>query len=162
LFKLPDLDFPDPLHCDSPGWPSCYGVGHNVGNADGKQAVAQDLPFDDSCPSGHSANFCSGYTNGYDAAYNVNGKSQTIQGGPCSACSGSSGSSHHTADYNYGYSLGMKDANDAGIYDIGDSCNAAKVWQHCAAGYHDGYNAACGSSKFVDACSGDAPGTLKQ
>jgi hypothetical protein len=158
----------DPQHCDSPGWPSCYSVGHNVGNADGTQAVALDLPFDDSCPSGHSANFSSGYTNGYDAAYNANGQSQTISGGPCSTCSGSStsggGTSGHTPEYRQGFRDGKTDALNSGIYDVGSSCGGytSKECSHYIQGYHDGYEAACASSKFIDACSGDAPGTLKQ
>jgi len=98
----------------------------------------------------------------------VNGKSQTIQGSPSSTCSGSttssSGSSGHTPEYKQGFSNGKTDALNSGIYDVGSSCGGytSKECSHYIQGYHDGYEAACASSKFVDACSGDASGTLKQ
>jgi hypothetical protein len=42
--------FADPVHCDQPGWPSCYKVGYDNG-----------LGRSGSCPSGHSAAFCAGW-----------------------------------------------------------------------------------------------------
>jgi hypothetical protein len=41
----------DPLHCAQPGWPSCYSVGYQDGQANPGT----------SCPSGHSDNFCAGW-----------------------------------------------------------------------------------------------------
>jgi hypothetical protein len=70
----------------------------------------------------------------------------------------------HTPEYKQGLSAGKTDALNSGIYDVGSSCGGytSKECSHYIQGYHDGYDAACASSKFVDACSGDAPGTLKQ
>jgi hypothetical protein len=41
----------DPIHCDKPGFPSCFGVGYKGGhNVDSGSA----------CPSGYSPNCCAG------------------------------------------------------------------------------------------------------
>jgi hypothetical protein len=42
------IAFADPKHCDRPGWPDCFDVGK-----------AAAIPGTE-CPSGHSANYCSG------------------------------------------------------------------------------------------------------
>src|SRR5205823_7003462 len=42
--------FADPLHCDQPGWPSCYSVGYNAGQRNSGP-----------CPSGHSSEYCRGW-----------------------------------------------------------------------------------------------------
>jgi hypothetical protein len=42
--------FADPVHCDQPGWPSCYKVGYDDG-----------LGMSGPCPSGHSSEFCRGW-----------------------------------------------------------------------------------------------------
>jgi len=44
----------DVAHCDQPGWPSCYSVGFQDGKAH------PGTP----CPSGHNADFCSGWNSG--------------------------------------------------------------------------------------------------
>jgi hypothetical protein len=45
---------PDLQHCDKSGWPSCYTVGYNAGQAHPGT----------SCPSGHSSNFRDGWNDG--------------------------------------------------------------------------------------------------
>jgi hypothetical protein len=45
---------PHPQHCDKLGWPSCYTVGYNAGQAHPGT----------SCPSGHSSNFRDGWNAG--------------------------------------------------------------------------------------------------
>ena len=44
----------DPIHCDQAGYPSCYSVGYNDGQANPGT----------NCPSGHSDNFCAGWQAG--------------------------------------------------------------------------------------------------
>ncbi|HYT45381.1 MAG TPA: hypothetical protein VEP90_23840, partial [Methylomirabilota bacterium] len=44
----------DVAHCDQPGWPSCYSVRFQDGKAH------PGTP----CPSGHNADFCSGWNSG--------------------------------------------------------------------------------------------------
>ena len=48
------LVFADPLHCDQPGWPSCYSVGYQEGLTNPGTV----------CPTGHSDNFCVGWNVG--------------------------------------------------------------------------------------------------
>jgi hypothetical protein len=48
------IAFADPLHCDQPGWPSCYSVGYQEGLANPGTV----------CPTGHSDNFCVGWNVG--------------------------------------------------------------------------------------------------
>ena len=49
--------YADPTHCDQPGWPSCYSVGYTDG---------QKNPGN-SCPTGHSTEFCRGWVDAYRA-----------------------------------------------------------------------------------------------
>jgi hypothetical protein len=44
----------DPIHCDQPGYPSCYSVGYNDGQANPGT----------NCPNDHSDNFCAGWQAG--------------------------------------------------------------------------------------------------
>jgi len=53
-----------PRHCDKGNWPSCYGVGYNAGLDDGKKGHGNG-----NCSGRHSANFCSGYSNGWQDAH---------------------------------------------------------------------------------------------
>ena len=48
------IAFADPQHCDISGWPLCYSVGFDNGQANPGT----------SCPSGHSKNYCSGWEDG--------------------------------------------------------------------------------------------------
>ena len=52
----------DPQHCDKPGSPSCYSIGHPVGKANPRT----------SCPSGHGTNFCDGWNAGARTESNNN------------------------------------------------------------------------------------------
>ena len=56
----------DPAHCDQPGWPSCYQVGHDDG-----------LGMSGACPSGHSSEFCRGWDDATSGSNN-NGGSPVI------------------------------------------------------------------------------------
>jgi hypothetical protein len=56
------LVFADPLHCDQQGYPSCYSVGYNDGQANPGT----------NCPSGHSDNFCAGWQAGASLAKQAN------------------------------------------------------------------------------------------
>jgi hypothetical protein len=65
-----------PRHCDIGGWPSCYQTGYNAGFSDGKAGIGNG-----NCYGKHSANFCSGYSNGWQAAHrkdnsNINSNNQ--------------------------------------------------------------------------------------
>ena len=55
---------PFPRHCDIGGWPSCYQTGYNAGFSDGNAGIGNG-----NCYGKHSANFCSGYSNGWQAAH---------------------------------------------------------------------------------------------
>ncbi len=57
---------PFPRHCDIGGWPSCYNTGYNAGLDDGKKGLGNG-----NCISEHSANFCSGYYNGWQNEFTV-------------------------------------------------------------------------------------------
>jgi len=57
------IAFADPQHCDRTGWPSCYGVGFDNGKANPG----------DSCPSGHSKNYCRGWEDGSGGGRDDNG-----------------------------------------------------------------------------------------
>jgi hypothetical protein len=48
------LAYGDPIHCDRFGWPTCYSVGFQDGQAN----------LGSSCPSSHSSNFCFGWNAG--------------------------------------------------------------------------------------------------
>lgn len=68
----------------------------------------------------------------------------------------------HTIEYKEGYTAGKTDALNSGIYDVGSSCGGFTA-HDCTLyiqAYTKGYESSCNQSKFVDACSGDAPGTI--
>lgn len=61
------------------------------------------------------------------------------------------------------YTAGKTDALNSGIYDVGSSCGG-HTGNDCTLfikGYTQGYKDSCSKSKFIDACSGDAPGVIK-
>jgi hypothetical protein len=61
-----------------------------------------------------------------------------------------------------GYIAGKTDTLNSGIYDVGSNCGR-NTWEACTLfiqGYTHGYMSSCNESKFVDAYSGDAPGTV--
>ncbi len=53
-----------PRHCDIGGWPSCYQTGYNTGFSEGKAGIGNG-----NCYGKHSANFCSGYSDGWQASH---------------------------------------------------------------------------------------------
>ena len=76
----------DPTHCDKPGFPACYDVGNHDGynnavnehhqfhgysqgvnnaNHDWNSSNQNIHAFTYDCPSGHTKDFCNGYTDGY-------------------------------------------------------------------------------------------------
>jgi hypothetical protein len=59
--------FAIPPHCDKKGWPSCYSIGYQAALDDSKAGNA-----DVKCSKHHSANFCNGYSDGWQSAHNNN------------------------------------------------------------------------------------------
>jgi hypothetical protein len=57
--------FAIPPHCDKKGWPSCYSIGYQAALDDSKAGNA-----DVKCSKHHSANFCNGYSDGWQSANN--------------------------------------------------------------------------------------------
>ena len=57
--------FAFPPHCDKKGWPSCYSIGYQAALDDSKAGNA-----DVNCSKHHSANFCNGYSDGWQSAHN--------------------------------------------------------------------------------------------
>lgn len=55
---------PFPRHCDIGGWPSCYQTGYNAGFSDSNAGIGNG-----NCYGKYSDNFCSGYSNGWQAAH---------------------------------------------------------------------------------------------
>src|SRR2546428_9456061 len=53
-------------HCDRDGWPACYDLGYHKGSIDASFDYNNNRGYDSSCPSGHSENFCAGYSVGYN------------------------------------------------------------------------------------------------
>jgi hypothetical protein len=66
----------DPMHCDKPGYLSCYSIGYQAGknSRSGK-----------ACPTGHSKSYCIGYEAG-----NRSGGSSSNNGGAARGTIGSS------------------------------------------------------------------------
>ena len=81
----------DPTHCDKPGFPACYDVGNHDGynnavnehhqfhgysqgvnnaNHDWNSSNQNIHAFTYDCPSGHTKDFCNGYTDGYSDQVN--------------------------------------------------------------------------------------------
>ncbi len=68
--------------------------------------------------------------------------------------------------YNEGYSDGKYDALNSGLYGDMDHISTAggftgKDKDHYVTGYNEGYHDWCAASKYIDACGGNAPGTIK-
>jgi hypothetical protein len=45
----------DPMHCDKPGYPSCYSIGFQAG---------KNARFGTACPTDHNKSYCTGYEAG--------------------------------------------------------------------------------------------------
>jgi hypothetical protein len=104
----------DPLHCDISGWPSCYRIGYQDGQANPGT----------SCPSGHSDNFCAGWAAG---ANTRSGHEPSLKG--------------VFGTYNQGNADGRQNAKDTfnsgGQYD--SKCPSGHSDIYCT-GYFVGYN----------------------
>jgi len=66
--------FAFPPHCDKKGWPSCYSIGYQAALDDSKAGNA-----DVNCSEQHSANFCNGYSDGWQSAHNNNSNNNQAQ-----------------------------------------------------------------------------------
>jgi hypothetical protein len=80
----------------------------------------------------HTQNYNDGFSQGQQSGVNIKGNNNHAAG--------------HTADYWFGYKIGQEDGR-AGVFDIGSSCDSAPNhnFEHCAAGYSEGYNSVCGN-----------------
>ncbi|HEY6534191.1 MAG TPA: hypothetical protein VIY08_00045 [Candidatus Nitrosocosmicus sp.] len=67
---------PFPRHCDTGGWPSCYQTGYNAGFSDSNAGIGNG-----NCYGKHSANFCSGYSNGWQDAHSKDNIKSTNNNG---------------------------------------------------------------------------------
>ena len=65
LFLVAPKAYADSNHCDRDGWPACYDLGYHKGSVDASFDYNNNRGYDSSCPSGHSDNFCAGYSDGY-------------------------------------------------------------------------------------------------
>ena len=64
LFLVAPKAYADSNHCDRDGWPACYDLGYHKGSVDASFDYNNNRDYDSSCPSGHSDNFCAGYSDG--------------------------------------------------------------------------------------------------
>ena len=74
----------DSKHCDHDGWPACYDLGHYKGAVDASFDYNNNRGSDSSCPSGHSDNFCAGYSDGYSNWWHQVDQNTGIQQGQSS------------------------------------------------------------------------------
>ncbi|MBV9668029.1 MAG: polysaccharide deacetylase family protein [Nitrososphaeraceae archaeon] len=75
------------VHCDQPGWPSCYSVGYSDGQGNSGP-----------CPSGHNPEFCTGWddaTNGHRTSGSRSGLEQSFESGSSNSSGSSLGESAH-------------------------------------------------------------------
>lgn len=144
----------DVAHCDQPGWPSCYSVGY----ADGK--AHSGTP----CPSGHSANFCSGWNAGagntvhcdspnWPSCYGIGyADGKTHPGTTCP--------SGHTQNYCAGWNAGAGNTTHcdqpgwSSCYDMGYLAGKNAPGTTCPLGHSkafcNGYGTGAGTTPLVD------------
>jgi hypothetical protein len=66
LFLVAPKAYADSKHCHRDGRPACYDLDHYKGGVDASFDYNNNRVYDSSCPSGHSDNFCAGYSDGYN------------------------------------------------------------------------------------------------
>ena len=151
----------DIAHCDQAGWPSCYSVGFQDGKAH------PGTP----CPSGHSADFCSGWnagagntthcgSAGYPSCYSV-GYADGLQHPGASCPKG------HTPNYCAGWNAAAGNTTHCdrpgwpSCYDVGYQAGKANPGTSCPSGhsqaYCNGYATGAGTAPLLDTHC-DTPG----
>jgi len=151
----------DVLHCDQPNWPSCYSVGYQ----DGK------LHPGASCPTGHSADFCSGWNAGAGSTVHCD-----QSGWPsCYSIGYADGNAHpsitcpsgHTQNYCSGWNAGAGNTTHCdhkgwpSCYDMGYTDGKAHPGTACPPGhsmaYCNGYVTGADNIAIIDTHC-DTPG----
>jgi hypothetical protein len=66
----------DPIHCDKPGWPSCYDLGYHAGK-NARSGIA--------CPTGHSKSYCAVYEAGNRSSVSSSNNGCAAMGTTCSS-----------------------------------------------------------------------------
>jgi len=151
----------DVAHCDQTGWPSCYSVGFQDGKAH------PGTP----CPSGHSADFCSGWNAGagntahcgsarYPSCYSI-GYADGLQHLGASCPNG------HTPSYCAGWNAAAGNTTHCdrpgwpSCYDVGYEAGKANPGTSCPSGhsqaYCNGYATGAGTAPLLDTHC-DTPG----
>jgi hypothetical protein len=144
----------DVAHCNQAGWPSCYSVGYQ----DGK--LHPGAP----CPSGHSADFCSGWNagagntthcdqSGWPSCYSIGLADGTTH--PGTTCP-----SGHTQNYCAGWNAGAQNTAHCdqkgwpSCYDMGYADGQAHKGTVCPPGhsksYCNGYATGAGNVPMTD------------
>jgi hypothetical protein len=84
LFLVVPKAYADSKYCDRDGWPACYDLGYHKGSVDASSDYNNNRGYDSSCPSGHSENFCVGYSVGYNNWWHQVYQNTAIQQGESS------------------------------------------------------------------------------